>query len=108
MERAFKDLCPGEKPDNSLALAVAKRGRSKCLPKEFFPQLDPLQEMLCESAASREAAKEFSPRRKAVSGLVGNRVSPLGRNKCYDTRLGRDARTRSLIAMDTIQHPGCL
>jgi hypothetical protein len=28
------------------------------------------KEMVCESAASREAAKEFSPRRKAVSGLV--------------------------------------
>ena len=35
MERAFKDWCPGGKPDNSLA--VAKRGRSKCLPEEFFP-----------------------------------------------------------------------
>ena len=29
------------------------------------------KEMVCESAASREAAKEFSPRRKAVNGLVG-------------------------------------
>jgi hypothetical protein len=37
MERAFKDLCPGGKPDNSLALALAKRGRSKYLPEEFFP-----------------------------------------------------------------------
>ena len=37
MERAFKDLCPGGKPDNSLALAAVKRGRSKRLPEEFFP-----------------------------------------------------------------------
>ena len=37
MERAFKDLCLGGKSDNSLALAVAKRGRSKRLPEEFFP-----------------------------------------------------------------------
>ena len=30
------------------------------------------KEMVCASAASREAAKEFSPRRKAVSGQVRN------------------------------------
>jgi hypothetical protein len=81
MKRAFKDLCPGGKPDHSLALAVGEAGPVQVPPGGVFPiaRSSPgnamrvrEKEMVCESAASREAAKEFSPRRKAVSGLVGN------------------------------------
>ena len=71
MERAFKDLRPGGKPDNSLALAAAKRGRSKRLPEEFFPSLDPLQEMLCESERRRWSASPPPAAKRRKSSAHG-------------------------------------